>query len=130
MGQGSNWYVYMVECADGSLYAGVTSNVERRLVEHLKRGARAARYTRSHPVVGLAMLWHTQSKGDALSLEWHIHHSSRRVKDELVSHPARANALLNVSHGEPHIATVPINWRRAYWLRAQKAVLGQNRNKA
>ncbi len=39
------WQVYLLRCADGSLYAGVTTDVERRLAEH--NAGRGARYTRS-----------------------------------------------------------------------------------
>ena len=38
------WYVYILECKDGTLYTGVTTDVERRLAEH-KRGE-GAKYTK------------------------------------------------------------------------------------
>ncbi len=41
------WYLYLIECADGSIYTGITVNVEARYTAHLN-GA-GARYTRSHP---------------------------------------------------------------------------------
>lgn len=107
-------YVYMVRCADGSLYTGVTSDVRRRLAEHLGRTSRAARYTRSHRVEALAMLWKTPSRRVALSLEWRIHHSTRAQKERLVRHPSTAAALVD---GRCH--TVPSNWRRAYWEAAR-----------
>ena len=40
------WHLYLIECADGSLYAGVTTDVERRFRQHL--AGQGARYTRSH----------------------------------------------------------------------------------
>lgn len=40
------YFVYILECADGSLYTGITTDVARRLDEH-KKGT-ASRYTRSH----------------------------------------------------------------------------------
>lgn len=120
------WYVYMVECSDGSFYTGVTSDVVRRLSEHLSQGNRAARYTRSHAVVGLAMLWHAQDRHGALSLEWHIHHSSRRTKEELVRHPAGADSLVPGGLGERRFNTVPSNWRLAYWRRANALALSKN----
>jgi putative endonuclease len=44
------WYVYMVRCADGTLYTGITTDVSRRVAEH--NGPKAAKYTRSRqPVV-------------------------------------------------------------------------------
>ena len=41
------WWVYMLRCRDGSLYTGVTTDVERRFAQH--RAGTGAKYTRSHP---------------------------------------------------------------------------------
>jgi len=41
------WYLYLIECADGSIYTGITVDVEARYTAHLN-GA-GARYTRAHP---------------------------------------------------------------------------------
>ncbi len=43
------YWVYILECADGSLYTGVTTDVRRRFAEHLKGDG--AKYTRSHRAV-------------------------------------------------------------------------------
>ncbi len=47
------WYVYMLRCADGSLYTGITTDIPRRLEEHNGGGADGARYTRSRRPVNL-----------------------------------------------------------------------------
>ena len=41
------WYVYLLRCADASLYCGVTTDMERRLREHNGEGNRGAKYTRT-----------------------------------------------------------------------------------
>lgn len=41
------WTVYILECQDGSLYSGITTDMERRLAEHNGKGTRGARYTRA-----------------------------------------------------------------------------------
>ena len=43
----SNWYVYLLECRGGSLYTGITTDVERRYAQHV--AGKGARYTRSFP---------------------------------------------------------------------------------
>ncbi|MDQ3040522.1 MAG: GIY-YIG nuclease family protein, partial [Pseudomonadota bacterium] len=43
----SIWYVYLLECRGGSLYTGITTDVERRFSQHV--AGKGARYTRSHP---------------------------------------------------------------------------------
>ena len=47
----SRWYVYLIECRDGSLYTGIATDVERRYAEHA--AGKGARYTRSRPPVRL-----------------------------------------------------------------------------
>ena len=43
----TQWFVYLLECRDGSLYTGITVDVPRRYAEHV--AGTGARYTRSHP---------------------------------------------------------------------------------
>lgn len=45
------WYVYMVQCADDSLYTGITTNLDRRVAAH--NGGTGSRYTRTRLPVGL-----------------------------------------------------------------------------
>ncbi len=40
------WFVYILRCSDGSLYTGVTTDIDRRFIEH-KEGKTGAKYTRS-----------------------------------------------------------------------------------
>lgn len=47
----SSWYVYLIECRDGSLYTGIAVDVARRYAEHV--AGTGARYTRSHPPLRL-----------------------------------------------------------------------------
>lgn len=41
------WHVYVIECADGSLYTGIAIDVEKRFAAHV--AGKGARYTRAHP---------------------------------------------------------------------------------
>ncbi|MGZ9896799.1 GIY-YIG nuclease family protein [Shewanella gaetbuli] len=38
------WYLYMIKCANGHLYTGITTDVTRRFAEHQSSGAKAAKY--------------------------------------------------------------------------------------
>ena len=51
------WYLYVVECVDGSLYTGVTTDLQRRLHEH-NNTKRGAKYTRTRRPVQL--VWHKE----------------------------------------------------------------------
>ncbi len=61
------YYVYMVCCANGTLYTGYTINVERRIALH--NAGKGGRYTRSHRPVSLVATWTFNSKGEALRAE-------------------------------------------------------------
>ena len=63
------WFVYLLECADGTLYCGSSTNPERRLAQHngLSRGG--ARYTRGRRPVRLLACRACSDKSAALRLE-------------------------------------------------------------
>lgn len=82
------WLVYMLRCADGSLYTGITNDLAKRLKAHA--AGKASRYTRSRPPVALAYTERKRSKSDALKREAAIKRLNRRQKDLLVRpKPAR-----------------------------------------
>ena len=49
----ADWFVYIVRCADGSLYTGITTDLERRVAEHNHGAPAGARYTRPRRPVTL-----------------------------------------------------------------------------
>jgi putative endonuclease len=76
-------YVYLLRCADGSLYCGWTSDVERRVAAH--NTGRASRYTAPRRPVELAAAWELESERAARSLEWRIKQLTRAQKLALVA---------------------------------------------
>jgi putative endonuclease len=74
--------VYILRCGDGSLYTGVTKDLERRLLEH--REGKASRYTRSHQPVELVWSREVESWSSALVAERQIKALARRQKESLV----------------------------------------------
>ena len=67
----SFWWLYVLLCADGSYYTGVTTNTERRLHEH-NHTKRGAKYTRSRRPVKLVAHCVVKDKSTALRLEHKI----------------------------------------------------------
>lgn len=53
---GATWYVYLLRCADGSLYAGITTDLDRRLAQHNAGTGTGAKYTRARRPV--SVVWH------------------------------------------------------------------------
>ncbi|MEI2454300.1 GIY-YIG nuclease family protein [Lysobacter firmicutimachus] len=64
------WYVYVIECRDGSLYTGIAVDVERRYAEHA--AGKGARYTRSHPPARLLARFPHPDRSAALRAEYAI----------------------------------------------------------
>jgi putative endonuclease len=78
-----SYHVYILTCADGSLYTGITTNVERRLHEH-NSTTRGAKYTRSRRPVSLAVTWPAANRSAALREEARIKRLTRKQKLELI----------------------------------------------
>lgn len=80
----NRWVVYILRCADGSLYTGVTTNLARRLKEHNSL-AIGARYTRARRPVSLAHAEYAVSRSAACRREYQIKLLSRTEKERLLS---------------------------------------------
>ena len=78
------WFVYIVRCADDSLYTGIAKDVERRIVEHNSSAALAASYTRARRPVALAYREAADTRSAALKREYEIKQLTRQEKDELL----------------------------------------------
>nr|WP_206043075.1 MULTISPECIES: GIY-YIG nuclease family protein [Haloferax] len=75
-------FVYVIECNDGSLYTGYTTDVERRVAEH--DAGEGAKYTRGRTPVELVHVEEFDSKSAAMSREYEIKQLRRREKQRLV----------------------------------------------
>ncbi|NLA59269.1 MAG: GIY-YIG nuclease family protein [Firmicutes bacterium] len=74
--------VYIVECCDGTLYTGYTTDLEQRLKAHNQ--GRGAKYTRARRPVRLVYWEGCESKSAALRRERHIKSRSREAKLQLI----------------------------------------------
>lgn len=72
------WHVYVLKCIDGSLYTGVSNNLEKRFLDH--KNGKGGRYTRSHRVVKLIHQEQFKSQSEALRRERQIKGWSRKNK--------------------------------------------------
>lgn len=91
------WTVYLLRCADGSLYAGITTDLDARVAAH--NAGRGARYTRGRLPVTVAWKRGRQPPTDARRLEYALKQLSREEKlrlvagDEALWRRVRRNAL-------------------------------------
>jgi putative endonuclease len=83
-GQGPlNWTVYILRCADGTLYTGVTNDLERRMAEH--EAGQGAKYTKGRGPLQLVYQEICQDRGLATKREIEIKSLDRKAKLLLVS---------------------------------------------
>ena len=77
------WTVYIVRCANGALYTGITNDLKGRIKAHNQ--GKGAKYTASFGPVELAWKRRKKDKSAALKLEAAIKRLSRGEKDELIA---------------------------------------------
>ncbi|MDG0978219.1 MAG: GIY-YIG nuclease family protein [Halieaceae bacterium] len=81
----SKWVVYILNCADGSLYTGVTTDMERRLRQHNGEIVGGARYTRVRRPVAVAWQQSCESRSQACKYEAQIKTLSKSAKERLIN---------------------------------------------
>ena len=80
----SAWIVYIVRCADGSLYTGIAKDVARRVEEHNESDLLAANYTRSRRPVALVYQEPAATRSVAGKREYEIKQMTRLEKEALI----------------------------------------------
>lgn len=76
------WYLYILRCGDGTLYTGITTDVERRLEAH--RQGRGAKYTRGRGPLELAYQEEFGTHSEALKREYAVKQLPRDEKERLI----------------------------------------------
>ena len=77
-----DWYVYMLRCGDGTLYTGITDDVEKRLAAH--RVGKGAKYTRGRAPLELVYQEDCGTHSQALKRELEIKALRREEKEKLI----------------------------------------------
>jgi len=78
------WFLYMIQCANGHLYTGVTVDIERRFKEHQIGGAKAAKFLRGKGPLVLVYHETVGNRSDALKREIAIKRWPRAKKLALI----------------------------------------------
>jgi len=78
------WYVYMVRCADGSLYTGIAKDTQRRIQEHNQDAQLGARYTRARRPVKLVYEERYENRSQATKREAQIKRLKKHEKENLL----------------------------------------------
>jgi len=75
------WYVYLIECSDGSIYTGIAIDVEARYAAHA--AGKGARYTRLRAPVRVLATFEFADRSSASTAEYHVKLLSPQGKREL-----------------------------------------------
>lgn len=79
----SSWFVYMLRCADGSLYTGVTTDLARRMEQH-NSTRQGAKYTRYRRPVSLVYCEAFLGRAAAQKREYEIKKLDKSSKEEMI----------------------------------------------
>jgi putative endonuclease len=83
MASGKPWFLYLIECQDGSIYTGITVDVAARYAAHAQ--GIGARYTRSHPPRRLLAVFDYPDRSTASKAEYAVKKLSADEKRQLVA---------------------------------------------
>jgi len=78
------YYLYILECADKTFYTGITTDLERRIIEH-NNSPLGAKYTKGRRPVKLVYFKKFKDKSAAAKGEWAVKKLSRQKKLQLIS---------------------------------------------
>lgn len=86
-----SWFLYILQCNDGSFYTGITKDLERRLKMHNE--GKGARFTRTRRPVCVIHREVFPSRTKALIREWTVKRLSRKAKEVLVGFPSSPDSI-------------------------------------
>lgn len=81
------WYVYILECSDGTLYTGITTDLDKRLKTH--NNGKGAKYTKTRLPVALKASFEAEDRSSASKEEYRIKQLTRKQKLELINNEIR-----------------------------------------
>ena len=96
------YWVYILQCADGTLYTGIATDVARRILEHNGDKPRGARYTAARRPVRLVWKAQFPDRAAACREEARIKQLSRQAKQHLIATRHDASATLTGDRTHPH----------------------------
>ena len=78
------YYVYIIRCEDNSLYTGITTDINRRMSEHLGKTKKGAKYTKNHTPVKIEAAWKCEGRSSASKIESYIKKLKKIEKEKLI----------------------------------------------
>ena len=88
-----DWYLYLIRCRDGSLYTGITTDVERRFAEH--QNGKGSKYLRGRSPLTLVFQKKMANKNLALAVENKIKKLTKARKEALIQSDSRIDEIIS-----------------------------------
>lgn len=76
------YYTYMLRCKDGSIYTGMTNDIEGRFNKHIT--GTGAKYTKSHQPEKIESVWRSKDKSLACKLEYYLKNLTKQQKEDII----------------------------------------------
>ncbi len=82
-----DWYLYILRCRNGTLYTGITTDIDRRLTEHQQGGDAGSKYLKGRAPLTLLLYKKLGSRSLALKVENRVKKLSKAKKEQMISVP-------------------------------------------
>ena len=89
-----DWYLYVVKCRDGTLYTGISTDIDRRLAEHREGGDAGSKYLKGRGPLTLLFQKRLGSRSIALKVENMVKKLSKAKKERLICVPGYFEEIL------------------------------------
>ena len=88
------WFLYIIRCADNTLYTGITIDVEARFATHQSQTSRSAKYLRGREPLTLVFQVPIGSKSKASRAEYYVKRLSKQNKEKLIQGQLNIDELM------------------------------------
>jgi putative endonuclease len=82
-----DWYLYVIRCRDGTLYTGISTDIDRRLAEHREGGDAGSKYLKGRAPLTLLFQKRLGSRSLALKVENRVKKLSKAKKEKMICVP-------------------------------------------
>jgi putative endonuclease len=89
-----DWYLYIVRCRHGTLYTGISTDVDRRLAEHQSGGDVASKYLKGRAPLTVLFQKKLGSRSLALKVESRVKRLSREKNEQMIRVPEYIDAIV------------------------------------
>lgn len=94
----SQWFLYIIQTEEQTLYTGITTNVERRLAQH--QTGKGAKYVKGRGTLTVVYQIKVESRSQALKLEYRIKQLTRTKKWQLITQQPTLSELIELLNFE------------------------------